>query len=135
MVQAHDNKILSYEIHLKDEKIILHTEYTHKDIYQLIDFVFTGVFTHFFEGQLPGSIILDISTNDITTFFNNQENIDLLKEKKKYGWPADYESIDDLKQTLVTNDFQYYELSSSYGLNGWIIAKNYCAVHISDSCK
>lgn len=34
-----------------------------------------------------------------------------------------YESIDELKELLIKEQYKCYIISSSYGFNGWVLAK------------
>ncbi|WNR45381.1 hypothetical protein [Paenibacillus roseipurpureus] len=81
------------------------------------------MFNHFFEHQLKGSIILDIYESDIPKFI--KENSELLRQHESYGWPVMYDSIDEMEQILIEGGYKYIILMSSYGLNGWVLAKNF----------
>ncbi|MTI49248.1 MAG: hypothetical protein FH761_15555 [Firmicutes bacterium] len=70
-----------------------------------------------------GSIIFDIEKYSIDYFIKN--NSDLLEKHKSYSWPMNYDTIEELREKLVREEYSYYVISSSYGLNGWILAKNY----------
>lgn len=82
---------------------------------------------HRFETQLRGSIILDISTLDISLFL--KQNKELLEKEKDYAWPMYYEKIEDLLEHLQNEKYYYYAILASYGLNGWVIAKGYKVYH------
>ena len=123
MSMVHDNEILSYEVDLQNDQIKIHTKYEGKQILEETDIIFTDVLNHLFEQQLKGSIILDICESEIDLFI--QENTELLIKNKNYGWPMYFESIDDIKRTLLEGNYKYIILMSSYGMNGWVLAKNY----------
>lgn len=121
MSNIHDNEIISYIVDLKSHKIIIHTiEY--QDSSQT-EVVFCDVLAHMFETQIEGSIIFDIQKYDLNHFM--KKNRDLLERKKNYGWPMDYNTEEELRERLLKEHYQYYVVTSSYGLSGWVLAKEY----------
>lgn len=122
MLSIHDNEILSYEVDLQNSKIKLHTIGGHNDSVNII-IEFTDVLAHMFETQLQGSIIFDISTLEISRFLKH--NKELLEKQKNYGWPMVYESLDEFLEHLQHEKYNFYVISASYGLNGWVVAKDY----------
>lgn len=121
MFNIHDNEIISYEVCLKDKKIIIHSKNNYSKLNEYIDIVFYNVLVHFFENQLSHSIIFDICKYDVNKFI--QDNNQLLNKRKKYCWPIDYDNIEELISTLEKEEYNYYVISSSYGLEGWVLAK------------
>ncbi len=120
MINIHDNEILSYEIDFKNQKIVIHTESTFEEN---ADIFFTDVLTHFFETQIKHNIIFDIEKYELFQFI--EDNRDLLISQKKYGWPTDYDTIEELAEKLQKEQYFYYIICSSLGLCGWVLAKNY----------
>ncbi|WP_426451952.1 hypothetical protein ACP26L_07700 [Paenibacillus sp. S-38] len=121
MISIHDNEITSYQVDLKNHRIIVYTEAPSNS--ELVEVSFEGVLAHRFEAQLEGSIILDIQEYGLKGFF--EDNKELLEKQKDYCWPLHYDSIDELSVRLTTEGYLYYVIYSSYGLNGWIVAKQY----------
>ncbi|MEB2280723.1 hypothetical protein LAV73_12015 [Lysinibacillus xylanilyticus] len=52
------------------------------------------------------------------------ENKELLDKEKDYLWPMDYEKVVDLIKYIKGNNYHYYKIYASYGLNGWILSKS-----------
>jgi hypothetical protein len=123
MSQVHDNIILSYEVDLQNDLIRLHTRYDYEQKQEATEIIFTGVLTHLFEHQLKGSIIFDIGESDISSFI--KDNNALLLINQIYSWPKMYNTLDELEKDLVKERYKYIILMSSYGMNGWVLAKNY----------
>lgn len=123
MSKVHDNEIISYEVDLRNRKIIIHTEYRDLMVGKNADVIFHGVLAHSFQTELSGSIIFDIDKYEITQFL--KDNIDLLKKEKNYCWPIDYNTVEELTEKLVRDQYSYYVISSSYGLHGWVLSKGY----------
>ncbi|WP_106766556.1 hypothetical protein [Paenibacillus faecalis] len=118
MLNIHDNEIVSYEVDFQKSRIKLHTV---GDTQVTIEFI--DVLTHMFETQLQGSIILDISTFEVSRIL--LDNKELLEKQKNYGWPMYYETVEDLLEYLQNEKYNYYVILSSYGLNGWVISKEF----------
>ncbi|XZF75518.1 hypothetical protein ACSBO6_18365 [Bacillus sp. AL-1R] len=116
----HDNEIIGYEVELAKNKIILHTV---SETNKYIDVLFTDVLAHYFETQIPGSILFGIDESDVSKFC--AENEQLLEKQKDYCWPMYYDDVFELQDFLMMNRYKYYEIMASYGLSGWILAKNY----------
>ncbi|WP_252250315.1 hypothetical protein [Clostridium sp. ZBS13] len=123
MFNIHDNEIVSYKVDLKNQKITIHTEDNDLKLIKSTDIIFSDVLAHFFENQLNGSVIFDIGEYNINQFVN--ENSELLEKQKNYCWPIDYNTIEELTEKLLKDKYCYYVISSSYGLSGWVLAKNY----------
>lgn len=125
MSRVHDYEILSYEVDLQNDQIIIHTKYedTISNSAELTDIIFTDVFNHYFEHQLKGSIILDFCESEISRFIIR--NSEQLRKNKNYGWPMMFDSVDQVEETLVNGGYKYIVLMSSYGMNGWVLAKNF----------
>lgn len=125
MSMVHDNEILSYIVDLQNDQITIHTKYEDGDerIIEETDIVFVDVFSHMFEQQLKGSIILDVCEYDISHFI--KDNLELLEKNKNYGWPMMFESIDDIERKLQEERYKYIILMSSYGMNGWVVSKDF----------
>ncbi|MDU2240442.1 MAG: hypothetical protein E7E23_07655 [Paenibacillus sp.] len=122
MLSIHDNEIVSYEVDFRKSRIIFQTLDGNDDsVTTTIEF--TDVLAHMFETQLQGSIIFDISSFEVSRFLKS--NKELLEKQKNYGWPTHYEKTEDLLEHLQSEKYNYYVISASYGLNGWVIAKEY----------
>lgn len=117
----HDYIISTYTVDLKNKTIELCAEDTSKK--QISRFIAKDVLTHLFQGILEYNIILDIQESTPDSFI--KENILILKEKKQECWPIDYQTIDELRDFLYKNKYKYIEIQCSYGLQGWILAKEF----------
>lgn len=118
MSSLHDSEILAYLVDLKNGNIEMKTL---AESGKEINIKFTDVLAHEFSTHLKGSIILDLETRNIETFII--DNRELLDREKDYCWPVVYRNIDDFEKKLLKEDYKYYVLYASYGLSGWIVAK------------
>ncbi|ACT04163.1 hypothetical protein [Paenibacillus sp. JDR-2] len=116
----HDNVILSYTVDLQNEQIVIHTR--DESSLKEVDIVLKEVSCHHFEHQLKGSIILAMTVSNISSFIAG--NSEILRNGKDHSWPTVYESLDELEQKLTEGGYKYFNLYSSYGMNGWIVAKD-----------
>lgn len=123
MSMVHDNEVLSYFVDLRNDQIRIQTIYEGKEQVEETEIVFNNVLAHFFEHHLKGSIIFDICESEISSFIKG--NLDLLIKNKCYCWPMDFNSIDELEIELKKEGYKYINLMSSYGMNGWVLAKDY----------
>ncbi|MGH0797939.1 hypothetical protein ACQVTT_27940 [Bacillus mycoides] len=118
MISVHDNTIISYQVNLEKKEIRIQTlTELGKNVY----IVFSDVLAHLFKTQISNSIIFNIDEDPILDFF--KKNKELLEQQKPYGWPTDYEDIKELEETLVKENYIYYNICASYGLSGWVLAK------------
>lgn len=119
-MKMHDYEVISYEINLKDEKIKLIAQLPGAKNQAYLKF--DGVLAHYFENELSGSIILDVVEETLTNFLSYNKN--LLDERKNQAWPMYYKEISQLEEKLKSENLKYYIIGSSYGLGGWVLAKN-----------
>ena len=117
----HDNYIIDYTVNLSQKKIVLTTY--NKSVQRKEIVYFDDVLTHEFKCILEYNQILDINSYDIESFFN--ENRHELKLLHCSCWPINYSNLEELKKYLIENKYQYIKINSSYGMYGWIIAKDY----------
>jgi len=119
MISIHDNIIKSYIVDLENKLINFRT--FSRERLENVDISFKDVLAHKFYDELEGSIIFDIKTQNIDKFI--EQNKELLQLKKAYNWPTSFSDFVELERVLSLGEYKCYVLSSSYGLNGWILAK------------
>jgi hypothetical protein len=118
---VHDNEIISYEINLQKKEIVLHTKKNNTCILRKVNIVFSNVFAHYFKYEVSGSIVLGIENGELVDFLS--DNKELLTEGYNYCWPSDYSTLEELMEKLESEGYSYFIINSSYGLNGWVLAK------------
>ncbi|MDN4604094.1 hypothetical protein P5G61_22830 [Paenibacillus sp. F6_3S_P_1C] len=121
MPSVHDNIILSYEVDLENEFIRMRTRSYHSDLSEDTDIFFSDVLAHSFDTPMQGSIIFDIDDVGLDHFINY--NRELLEKGKGQGWPITYKTDEELESKLIEGEYQYFVITSSYGLSGWVLAK------------
>lgn len=102
--------------------ITLYTVYMDRPPIRYIDVVFTDVVAHYFENELANSIIFGVEEEDLASIYEN--NRGLFERLINYGWPPyNYTTADELIATLKAEHMKAFGISASYGLHGWVWAK------------
>jgi hypothetical protein len=103
-------------------RIILFAEFTDSLPWEFTDVTFAGVVAHHFECVLHGNILFDIEEVEPALIVKDWAN--LFASLKNYGWPADipYASPDDLISILRERGVKAFQIGSSYGMTGWVLA-------------
>lgn len=126
---VHDNHLVSYEVDGVGKRIILHTEYVYgEEPYEKTDVVFEGVIDHYFRNPILPSIVFDIEEVEIQAILIRDK--DLIDEGHKIGgWPSFWkDSADEMLEAITSRGCKMFEVSSSYGLDGWVAAAS-CEFH------
>ncbi|WP_430883309.1 hypothetical protein [Fusibacter sp. JL216-2] len=50
-------------------------------------------------------------------------NYELILSQSVYCWPMNFNNLDELRDRLIEEEMKYFVISSSYGLNGWVVSK------------
>ena len=121
---VHDNNVYAYSVLCEERRIVLHTEsYPYGNPRQHTDVHFTGVLAHYFADELQGNILSDVT--EVDPEWVTAEWAGVFAERKNYGWPdgIEYREPDELPALLRQRNFRAYRVSSSYGLQGWVLAE------------
>jgi len=127
LVSIHDNEVYAQAVDYEECGIVLHTVYPSTDPPEFTDIVFGGVVAHHFEHQTfrggggSANILFDAKESGTTAVLTRYA--DLLSAAKNYGWPAlEYGDLDDLAARLATKGTKCFEVHSSCGLSGFVLA-------------
>lgn len=77
--------------------------------------------THHFDVILQDNQILDIEERTIDNFLKYEKK--MIMDLQPYLWPLPYGTPQELRQILLENQYKYIIIYSSYGLSGWVLAK------------
>lgn len=125
MSLIHDNIITAYQVDFEEERLILKTKYCEGSAHELTDVIFSGYFAHTFIHAFKGSILLDIEERSMERFWESEG--ELLEANRSYAWPIWYQTKhtkEELTDFLQENDYRIFEISSAYGLSGWVLSRN-----------
>jgi len=119
----HDNHLVSYEVDGVAKRIVLHTEYAYgEEPFVKTDVVFEGVLDHHFRNAILPSIVFDVEEVEVQAILTRDKA--LINEGHKIGgWPSFWrESNDGVLEAISNSGCKMFEISSSYGLDGWVAA-------------
>lgn len=117
----HDYYIIAYSVNLEERKLVIQTYNNIKKKQGKI--CFYEVLAHSFKCIIDYNIILDIQECEISFFFN--DNKEELIKMQDYGWPIVYLTEQELIDYIRTHEYKYIKINSSYGMDGWILARSY----------
>jgi len=121
----HDDYVVGYEVDCEGRQIKLHIKPAASLAKQpgVSTVVFTGVEGYNFENDAFGNIILDLEAVT-TTGFVSQYRDELAESFRISGAPGAWASdLDAAPRVLSEQGIQAFVLSSSYGLSGWVLAR------------
>ena len=123
MSMVHDNRIKGYRVDFEAQILTMNTIYYNhaNETIENTDVVFAGYLTHVFNHVTKDNIIFDIEEYPIHLFLEYE--YELLKANKNYGWPVFYNDENGLSEFLQSNQYKVFQISSSCGLCGWVLAK------------
>ena len=120
----HDNRLISYEVHCEDRTITLRTEYrVEGKPTEFTNVTFHGVQGYHFENDAFGNIIFDLETVGIEDLLK-QYGAEVSESYRVAGSPGPWAAnLETARSYLRDQGTQGFILSSSYGLSGWILAR------------
>jgi hypothetical protein len=130
---VHDNHVYAYSVDCERRRLILHTAFRETKPHGFTDVVFNGMVAHQFDYVLSGNILFDVTEAGIGKFV--MEFADLFADSWRYGWPpVEYRGdLDELIKALTAASVRAYEINSSYGMSGWVLAAGYDLVPRSEA--
>jgi len=121
---VHDNFIVSYEVKCEGREIRMETEYRDRgDPFERTTIVFGSVEAYDFKHDCLGNIIFDLE--EVTAESILEARLaDFQEGHRLSGWPRFWRhSLDEVRRYLSENGVRGYELSTSYGMSGWVLAR------------
>jgi hypothetical protein len=121
---VHDNFIVSYEVHCERREIRLHTEYRDRgEPFEITVVVFTGVEAYCFGHDCLGNIVFEIEEIPAETILTKYQ-AEFEEGHRLAGWPRFWQNtLDESRTYLRDNAIRGFELTSSYGMSGWILSR------------
>jgi hypothetical protein len=124
-LSVHDNRLISYEVLCARRQIVLHTEFRDRgEPFEFTDVIFNGVAAYdFFHDSDMGTIIFDIP--EIAPMNIYLAHADQFLEGKRHGWPGEWARSAELAaEYFEQNHVKGFELDSSCGMSGWVLAQD-----------
>lgn len=121
----HDYHLTGYAVNGAERQIIFNILWPYETDVEIrsANIVFTGIEGYFFEHDLGSNIIYAIQEASAKKFLF--KNADFFEQQHKWGWPLFWQGDSDKTLEYLTNKHaRLFEICSSYGLSGWILASN-----------
>ena len=121
----HDNRVVSYEVDGERRRIIMHTRFEDREPVEHTDLVFDGVLAYHLENDNFGNILFGVEEVPVPQLVAS--NRSLFEEGAAYAWPGPWNTSPEAAlQHFQSAGAKAFEISSSYGLAGWVVALSYC---------
>jgi hypothetical protein len=122
----HDALLVGYEVDGERGRLILSLRPHHGSAPGPFRIEFEGVFAHRFDAPLLPAIVLDLEQAPAQALIEEEWD-DIQLRARRNGWPGGPWKIGDLQAArawVEREGLKAYWLSSSYGLDGWILARS-----------
>jgi hypothetical protein len=123
-LSVHDNLLISYEVQCEARTIILRTEYRVRNVQtKSVNVIFTDVQGYHFENDAFGNIIFGFETVPVEHFLT-EYGPEILESYRMTGAPGPWATnLETASAYLREQGVQVFILSSSFGLDGWVLAR------------
>ena len=123
-LSVHDNLLVSYEVQCDARTILLRTEHRVKnEPTGFVNVIFKGVEGYRFEHDAFGNIVFDVETIGIDQFLKEYGQ-EISESYRMAGAPGPWAAnLETASGHLLEQEIQAFILSSSYGLSGWVLAR------------
>ena len=120
----HDNLLISYEVQCEMRTIILRTEYRVKnEPTKFINVIFKEVQGYRFANDAFGNIIFGLETIPVEQFLT-EYGAEISESYHMAGSPGPWAAnLETASGYLREQKMQGFILTSSYGLSGWVLAR------------
>ncbi|BCX48686.1 conserved hypothetical protein [Haloferula helveola] len=121
----HDNHLVAYEVDSQARRIILRTEYAYgEEPFESTEVIFGGVLDHHFRNPRMPAIIFDVIEIDPRVIIERDKCL-IDSGHKIGGWPSFWrDTVDAMVDAIASAGCKMFEISSSYGLDGWVAAES-----------
>lgn len=128
-ISIHDNILLSYTVDCQARSITVYTTYKGTEPSEHTNVVFSNVTVYHFEGDNFGTISFDITEVAPEEVYLAYQA--LFIRRKDYGWlPVAYVTEDDLMRSFAESNIKGYLLTSSYGMDGFVLAQKMSLISV-----
>lgn len=119
----HDNQLIGYEVDCVRRHIVLHTRFADREPAELTDVIFEGVDAYDFEGDHFGSVLNDVTEVPIAHLV--AEHQAQFEEGVRFMWPGPWnDSPESTIRHFESEGLKAFEIGSSYGFVGWVVARS-----------
>jgi hypothetical protein len=124
-ISIHDHLIVGYEVRCELREIRIQTKYRNgSEPFERTLVVFSGVEAYNFRYDCFGNIIFDIEEVPAESILT-ERLAEFQAGHRRSGWPRFWRgSLDEVRSYLREQATRAFELSSSYGMSGWVLARD-----------
>ena len=127
----HDSLLIGYEVDGKKRTIVLHTEPHQGGGEAFVDVIFTGVVAYQFEGDAMGNIIFEIEPAPASDY-DETATVIIEQQRQHGGMPQWDAKTETLQQHCDRCGLKLFNIQSSYGLDGWVMAATMTKAVVTD---
>lgn len=123
-LSIHDNELLRFSVDHEKHELLLETVLRESEIEDHVDVLFKDVLAYQFKNDTFGTILFSIDEEDLANLLptNWQE---IQEGSRQSGWLADFSAnLESSVEKMQKSGYSGFQISSSIGLSGWIIAKS-----------
>jgi len=119
---VHDNRVTGYTVDCDGRTIVLHTVYEDAEPFEWTDIMFTGVLAYLFRDDVLGAnILLDVDEVPLAELVASHKAT--FDAGRGYSWPGRWNtSTEAVLAHFDSSGGRAWEISGSYGLDGWVVA-------------
>jgi hypothetical protein len=121
-LSVHDNRVLRYEVDATQRRLVVDTVYEDGGADERTTITFSDVVAYGVTGDDFRTILFGLEECDPADILERHR--DLFERGRPYNWPGDWNRSDETALAhLIANGVRGFELSSSCGLDAWVLAK------------
>jgi hypothetical protein len=122
--EVHDSLLVAYSVNSESGELSLSCQPHHGCGKAPFSVVFTGVAAHSFEFPLLPAILFDITQVSAADLLKAEWSA-IEQGTKQCGWPGPWaETLADAVDHAAASDLRGFQVESSYGLEGWVLAQS-----------
>ena len=132
-VSVHDHTLVGYEVDGRARRITLRTEGAEPAVRRRVDVTFEGVLAYQFADDALTSILFDIVEMPLGAAIEqhwSELDAGFVRSGAPTFWDADRAVVLAHVEELSRNGAQWFDIISSYGLSGWVVARNVAVVDV-----
>jgi hypothetical protein len=136
-MHAHDNHLVGYTVDGRNRRIVLHTEDVHgQNPPPRLDVVFENVEFYQFPRAALVSIVFGIEERALRQALEELRG-ELDESYRQCGWPDGWRHEPEMREARVrqleAGGFRFFDITSSFGFEGWIVAERFTYVDAGPS--
>jgi hypothetical protein len=131
-MDPHDNHLVGYTVDGRNRRIVLHTEDVHgQNPPPGLDVVFENVQFYQFPRATLVSIVFGVEERLLRQALQELKS-ELDEASRQCGWPDGWrhepEMLEARVRKLEEGGFRFFEITSSFGFEGWMVAERFTYV-------